>query len=196
MSDNDRFEVTVTKESNAGCLILMIDFAAITVGIGLMLSHYMHMVFGLLIGLAITIVFVLLARLPYVGRLFQAALGAIWAWGAYELLNNVFHYEKDVGLMAGLWENDKIWWWAIVIIDGLIFIMLHIAAFDKYLETLHFHKKSRLKNVENYYGDEYKNTADEEDEVILYSTFSDEDKAELQRELDRMNEINRQNRNM
>lgn len=142
--DRIEMDVTLRKENNAGCLILLLDFAALTMGIAMILHNEgLHMVFSILIGLAITIAFIFLARIPYVGRLFQIALGLVWGLIAYSILDNVFHYSKDVGLMTGLRENDLIWWWAIVIFVDLGFIGIHIAAFNKYLGTLNFRKKAK-----------------------------------------------------
>lgn len=92
----------------------------------------------MLIGIGITIVFICLTRLPYIGRLLQAGLGLVWGRIVYAFLDGVFHYKySDIGLMTGLYENDKILWWAIVIIINLIFIAIHIAAFSNHMLKEH-----------------------------------------------------------
>lgn len=139
MSDN---------KNNTGCGLLIIDFLAIAAFVTLMMHNGagLHIVFSILIGIAATIAFILLARLPYVGRLFQAGLGLIWGLIVYFALDNLFHYEKDVGLMSGLRANDQISWWAIVIIVDIICVLLHIGVFSLNFPTFNFGKGSRIAN--------------------------------------------------
>lgn len=181
MNEDDRIEVTVRKESSWGCLVLFLEFAALTAGLAMMIHNEgLHMVFSILIGLAISIVLFTLARIPYLGRLIQVGLGLVWGLIIYFALDNIFHYSKDVGLMEGLRANDQIWWWAIVIVVDLICVAAHIYWFNKYLGTFNLARKSKPQSLKN-------DSASNEDEVILYSTFSEEDKAALQNEIDKMN---------
>lgn len=155
MNENDRIEVTVRKESAMGCLVLFLEFAALTMGIALMIHNEgLHMVFSILIGLAISIVFFILARVPYFGRLIQAGLGLVWGLIIYFAIDNMFHYSSNVGLMKGLRANDPIWWWAIVIVVDLICVASHIYWFNKYLGTMNIHRKSRKSYSQAHYEDE------------------------------------------
>lgn len=172
--DDDRIEVTLRKESHKGLLVLFLDFAALTMGIALMLHNEgLHMVFSILIGLAITIVFVTIARIPYVGRVIQTALGLIWGLIVYFALDNMFHYSKDVGLMTGLRENDQIWWWTIVIVVDLIFIAIHISAFNKYLGTLNLRRKAKSKPYSGGYEILDNKSYEESEEVMFSDEVSD-----------------------
>lgn len=172
--DDDR------KENTKGCGFLILDFLAMAI-CGSLLIHNgtgLHIVFSILIGVGVTIAFVCLARLPYIGRLLQAGLGLVWGRIVYAFLDGVFHYKyTDIGLMTGLYENDKIMWWAIVIIVNLIFIVIHISAFSNHIGTVKLQKKTKSEPYSGGYiiynnnpYDRISEIQNETEEVI----FSDE----------------------
>ncbi|MCM1061327.1 MAG: hypothetical protein NC452_13715 [Eubacterium sp.] len=140
------------NSSSTGCGLLLIDLLAITAFVTLM-AHKgigLHIVFSILIGVAVTVLFVVLTRIPYLGRLLQAALGLIWGLIIYFALDNIFHYSKDVGLMSGLRENDPIMWWAVVIVVDIICVLLHIGIFSMHFGTMNFqHRRPRQTNSRN-----------------------------------------------
>lgn len=168
--DDDR------KESTKGCGFLILDFLAMAI-CGSLLIHNgtgLHIVFSILIGVTVTAIFVCLTRLPYIGRVLQAGLGLVWGRIVYAFLDGVFHYKHtNTGLMTGLYENDKIMWWAIVIFVNLIFIVIHISAFSNHIGTVHLQKKEKPKpysgGYEIYKSPYYNNT----DYEILDDTNSE-----------------------
>ncbi|MCM1062004.1 MAG: hypothetical protein NC452_17185 [Eubacterium sp.] len=165
-----------------GCGFLIIDFLAVAL-CGSLLIHNgtgLHIVFSILIGVAITVIFICLTRLPYIGRLLQASLGLVWGRIVYAFLDSMFHYNhsKDVGLMTGLYENDKIMWWTIVIIINLIFIAIHISAFSNHIGTMNFRRKTKSVpysgGYEIYDSKSYTILDNESSEMQNEVMFSDE----------------------
>ncbi len=138
-------------EEKAGCgccSILLLDFVALTVGTAMIIHNAteLHWLISLALGLAIVIAFIFIARLPYVGRVFQAALGLAWGAIIYYTLDGVFKYSRVEGMMTAMRTNDPLTWWFLVIIINLIFIVIHILGFNKSLPTLNFRRKFKHQN--------------------------------------------------
>ena len=178
-----------SNEEKAGCgccSILLLDFVALTVGTAMIIHNAteLHWLISLALGLAIVIAFIFIARLPYVGRIFQAALGLAWGAIIYYTLDGVFKYSQIEGMMTAMRTNDPLTWWFLVIIINLIFIVIHIWGFNKSLPTLNFRKKfkhqnqnmsdfeDRAVNPEDFNSNEYKWYNPNTDEQVSYNEYS------------------------
>lgn len=192
MPDNDMNVNTPNSanrnEEKAGCgccSILLLDFVALTVGTAMIIHNAteLHWLISFALGLAIIIAFIFIARLPYVGRIFQAALGLAWGAIIYYTLDGVFKYSQIEGMMTAMRTNDPLTWWFLVIIINLFFIVIHIWGFNKSLPTLNFRRKFKHKNqnmsdfedravnLEDFTSNEYKWYNPDTDEWVSYEEY-------------------------
>lgn len=158
-------------------ILLSVDFFTQIVGI--------HIVFAILIGLAIFIILFALMNIPKLGKILQVVLGFVWTALVYCILET-----NMGGFMSKLFVNDPVWYWAALIIASIVFIALHIASVrdineeEQLNEALSNNSKTYQYNFENNTaynptGNENYNKAEaadcfQDESVFTESVFTDD----------------------
>lgn len=110
-------EQSLFEAGCSGCLSVFLWDCITFIGASCVLLTSIHIVFRILIGIAICIAFFFALKIPYVGKAVHICFGLFWGWFIFNLIG------------VPRWsfvENDPIWYWTIQIILWLVFIPLHI----------------------------------------------------------------------
>jgi len=108
------------EKDNMGCCNMLIwDFILIMIVSCTLIPNTVHLVFRIIIGLVITVLFSLILQLPVLGIILNIAVGLFWVYFFWEIMGL-----KNVGFI----RNDLIWNWTVKIILGLVCVGLHIAS--------------------------------------------------------------------
>ncbi len=122
------------SEKKGGCSIIILDCILLVYTSYFFLSDRMHIVFTLLIGVGVSLVLVLLLRIPIIGHIIKLICGLGFALAVFTAIENSTGGNIGAGASGGskgamskLLESDPVWWWTIVIVVSLISVGLHFA---------------------------------------------------------------------
>lgn len=140
------------EKGKGGFGIIILDCILLVYTSYFFLSDKMHIIFTLLIGVGVSLVLVLLLRIPIIGHIIKLICGLGFASVIFIVIENntggnIGGSGGGKGAMSKLLESGPIWWWTIVILVSLISLGLHFAA----CKTRPLPKKKPQVTFQNHY---------------------------------------------